>query len=95
MQERIQAVWETSILVWEIKLWCPNNTFQMFFFFSVLFEKYVKVAINDFAMHQIISKWLRRQRCRQKRKTMRQKDVEAKEETAYDSAFIYLKCNRS
>ena len=30
-------------------------------------------------MHLIISKVLRRQKCRQKRKTMRQRDVEAKE----------------
>ena len=55
----------------------------------------VKVAINDFTMHLIISKWLRRQKSKQKTKTMRQKDVEAKEEIAYESVFIYLKRNRS
>ena len=31
-------------------------------------------------MHLIISKWLRRQKCRQDKK-MKQKDVEVKEET--------------
>ena len=46
-------------------------------------------------MYQIILKWLRRQNCRQTRKTMRQRDVEAKEEIAYKSVFIYLKRNRS
>ena len=46
--------------------------------------------INDFTMHLIISKWLRRQKCRQKRKTMRQEEVEAKEETAKESVFVHL-----
>ena len=30
-----------------------------------------------------------------KKKTMRQKDIEAKEEIIYESVFIYLKRNRS
>ena len=41
-------------------------------------------------MHLIISKWLRRQKCRYKRKTMSQKEIEAKEETGYKSVFIHL-----
>ena len=41
-------------------------------------------------MHLIILKWLRRQKCRQKGKTMKQEDVEAKEEILYESVFIYL-----
>ena len=82
----IQTVWETGI---------PNNTFQVLFFQLHLNKKYVKVAINDFTTHLIISKWLRRQKCRQKRKTMRQKNVEAKGEIAYESIFIYLKRNIS
>ena len=41
-------------------------------------------------MHLIIVKWLRRQKCRQKRKTMKQKEVEAKEQSAYESVFIHL-----
>ena len=36
-------------------------------------KKYVEVAINDFTMHLVISKWIRIQKCRQKRKTMRQR----------------------
>ena len=49
----------------------------------------IEVAIIDFTMHLLILKWLR-QKCRQKRKTMRQEEVEAKEETVYESVFIHL-----
>ena len=47
------------------------------YFSSVLFsvllqQKYAEVAIKDFATHLIISKWLRTQKCRQRRKTMTQ-----------------------
>ena len=38
----------------------------------------------------IILKWLRKQICRQKRKTTRQKDFKAKEEIAYESVLICL-----
>ena len=61
--------------------------------FLVLFQqkKYVEVAINVFTMHHlIISKWLRIQKCIQNRKTMRQREEEAKEEIVYKSVFIYL-----
>ena len=37
-----------------------------------------------------ISKWLRRQKCRQKRKTLTQKEVEAREEIVYENVFIHL-----
>ena len=46
--------------------------------------------INDFTMHLIISKWLRRQKYRQRRKTMRQEEIKAKEDTIYESVFIHL-----
>ena len=46
-------------------------------------------------MHLIILKWLRRQKSRQKRKTMRQRDVEARAEIVYESVFVYLKRDRS
>ena len=52
-------------------------------------KKDVEVVINDFTIHLIILKWLRKQICRQKRKT-RQKDVKAKEEIAYESVLICL-----
>ena len=58
---RIQAIWETSIPVWAPKLWRPKSTFKVFFF-QLYFNRYVEVAINDFTMHLIISKWLRRQK---------------------------------
>ena len=51
------------------KLWHPKNTFQIFFFQLYFNKKYFEVAINDFTMHLIISKWLRIQ----KWKTMRQR----------------------
>ena len=53
-----------------------KSTFQIFFF--------------SVTIHLIIFKWLKRQKCRQKRKIMRQKDVEAKEEIVYESVFINL-----
>ena len=53
-------------------------------------KKDVEVVINDFTIHLIILKWLRKQICRQKRKTARQKDVKAKEEIAYESVLICL-----
>ena len=36
-------------------------------------KKYVEVAVNDLTMHLLISKLLGIQKCRQKRKTMRQR----------------------
>ena len=55
------------------KLWRPKSTFQVFFFQLYFNKKYVEVAINRFIMYQIISKWLKIQKCRQKSKTMRQR----------------------
>ena len=56
----------------------PNSgaqkTLSKFFFQLYFNKKYVEVAINYFKVHQITSKWLRIQKCRQKRKTMRQRD---------------------
>ena len=49
MQWRIQAVWEIDIPVW-----APKKHFSSFLVFQ---QKYVEVAINDFKMHLIISKW--------------------------------------
>ena len=49
MQWRIQAVWETDIPVW-----APKKLFSSFLVFQ---QKYVELAINDFKMHLIISKW--------------------------------------
>ena len=49
MQWRIQAVWETDIPVWS-----PKKLFSSFLVFQ---QKYVEVAMNDFKMHLIISKW--------------------------------------
>ena len=45
-----------------------------FFFFQFYFtKKYVGAAINDFTKHLIIPIWLRKQKCRQKRKIMRKR----------------------
>ena len=69
-----------------------KNTFQIFFLQLYFNKKYVEVAINNSTMCLIASKWLRRQKSRQKRKTMRQKEVKAKEETLQKSfpSFKYL-----
>ena len=59
---------------------CPNSGAQKrfsSFIFSVVFQQKnmsKQLAINDFTMHLIIWKWLRIQKCRQKGKTMRQRD---------------------
>ena len=86
----IQFACETGIPVWAPKLWHSKITFQFLFFQLYFNKKYVEVAINDFTMHQIISKWLGGQKCRQKKRTMRQKYFEKKEEIVYESVFVYL-----
>ena len=67
----------------------PKSTFQVVFFQLFFNEKYVELAINDFPVHLVILKRFSRQKCRQKSKTMRQKDVEVKEETVYEIVFIH------
>ena len=84
-QRHIEAVWETGIPVW-----APKKQFSSFFFQFCFNIKYVEVVISDFTLHLIIWKWLRRQKCGQKREKMKPKDVEAKEETVYESDFIHL-----
>ena len=68
----------------------PKKHFLSFLFSVAFQKKYVETAIIDFTMHLIILKWLRRQKCRQKRKILRKKEVEAKEETVNKSVFIHL-----
>ena len=51
----------------------PKKHFSSFLFSVVCQKKnYGEITIDDFTMDLIISKWLRTQKCRQKRKTMRQ-----------------------
>ena len=66
------------------------------FSFSVVFQyiKYVEIAINDFTGYLIISKWLRKPKCRKKRKKVEEK-VEPKEQAVYESVSIPLNTNRS
>ena len=45
---------------------------------------------NNYQMHLIMLKWPERQTSRQKRKTVRQKEVQAKKETVYEKVFIHL-----
>ena len=73
-QRCIQAVWDTSIPVWAPKLWLPKSNFQVFYFQFYSNKKYLEVAINKFTMDLIILKWLRLQKCRQKREAMIQRD---------------------
>ena len=51
-------------------------------------KKYIEVTINDFTMYLIFPERLRRQKCREKRKAMRQKEVEAKEEIVFESVEV-------
>ena len=67
-QGHIQPIWETCIPVWAPKLWHPKTLFKFCFFSCISTKKYVDIAINDFTMYLIISKWLRKQKCRQERK---------------------------
>ena len=74
---------------WVYLLLCPKNNFQVLFFQLYFNKKYVEVAISDFKMVLIILKWRRKQKFRQKRKTMRQKN-RVKEEIVYENVLIYL-----
>ena len=40
----------------------PQKSIFKLSFFSLFQQKYVEVAINDFTMHLIILKWLRREK---------------------------------
>ena len=74
----MQAVWETGIPVWMLKLWCPKKQFSTFLFLYFN-QKYVEVAINDSQCIFLFRNGLE-DNARQKRKTMRQYEVEAKED---------------
>ena len=65
-------------------------TFQFLFFQLYFNKKYVELAINDFTMHLIISKWLRRKKYRQKRKRMRQR-LRRKRRNCLRKCFYLLK----
>ena len=73
-----------------------QNSWKFTIYFKKLFyllnfdKNYVEVVVSDFTMNLIISKWLRIQKFRQKRKTMRQNDIEVKEEIVYESVFSCL-----
>ena len=64
----------------------PKKAFLIFSFSSCIStKKYVEVAISDFTMHLIISKWLRIMQTEEENK-----EVEAIEETVNESVFNYL-----
>ena len=62
-----------------------------FSFFSRTSIKIHRIASNNFTMHLIISKLLRRQKCRQRRKTIRLKDVEAERKNCLGKGFHSFK----
>ena len=70
---------------WKFKIY-----FKKLFYLLNFDKNYVEVVVNDFTVNLIISKWLRIQKFRQKRKTMRQNDIEVKEEIVYESVFSCL-----
>ena len=60
------------------------------FLFLVVFQQKIRWSSHQwFTMHLITLKWPRWQKCRQNKKTVRQKVVKAKEGTLYESVFIY------
>ena len=69
----------------------PNSgakkVLSKFYFLSCISTK---LGINDLTMHLVISKWLRRQKCRKKRKKMRQNKVKVKEEIACKCVLNHL-----
>ena len=67
-----------------------QNVFSSFLFSVVFQQKISWSSDNDYSVYLIVSKWLRRQKFKQNRITVRQKEVEAKEETVYESVFIHL-----
>ena len=71
-----------------ISLGAQKALFSIFLFQWYFNKKYVEVAINDFTMHLIILKRFGRRKWRQKRKTTRQEEIQAKEETVYKSVFF-------
>lgn len=87
-QWHIQTIWETHIPVWAPKPWRLKNMFHVFFF-NCTSTKIHWIAINYFTMHLSISKFLRRQKCRLKKK-IRQKAIKAKEGMIYKSVFIQV-----
>ena len=70
---------------WKFKIY-----FKKLFYLLNFDKNYVEVVVSDFTMNLIISKWLRILKFRQKRKTMRQNDIEVKEEIVYESVFSCL-----
>ena len=67
--------------------------FKILLFHLYLNKKYVKVAINDFTIHLIISKWFRRRKCRQKQCDKKMSKPKKKWPTKV--FFMYLKRSRS
>ena len=61
----------------DLKLWRIKKQFSRFLFLVLFQQEIVDLAINDFTMHLLISKWLRIQKCRQE-KTMRQRNFQQK-----------------
>ena len=70
---------------WKFKIY-----FKKLFYLLNFDKNYVEVVVSDFTMNLIISKWLRIQKFRQKIKTMRQDDIEVKEEIVFESVFSCL-----
>ena len=75
-QWRIQAVWKTIYQVWHPNS-RPKDT-SSFLFLVAFQQKWWIISINDYAMHLIISKWLRIQKCIQKIKKYKTKRAKQK-----------------
>ena len=72
----------------------PNSGTQVmllkFWFFSCISTKNIlKLAINYFTMHLIILEWLTRQKCRKKRKKMRQREFNPNKAGLFEGSFSW------
>ena len=86
---------DAYVLFWLVyQFGLPNSgtqkTFFSFSFYSCTSTKICWIVIKNFNMYLIISKLLRRQKYREKKNTMGQKDVETKEVIVCKNVFIYL-----
>ena len=67
-----------------------QRTLFKFSFFSCISTLNMLSGNEWFYNASIISKWLRRQKCKQKGKAMRQRDIKDIKETVYKIIFIHL-----
>ena len=86
----IQAVWETSILVWAPKPWHPKNSFEILF--SVVFQQ--KICGSSCQLFHNASSYFKMASSTnmqtEKKNNDIKKEIEVTEKTVNESVFIHL-----